>query len=137
MPKLAKRNIIAVMQKRRSLIIIVALLGLVIAVFITGSLKAPENQQKTDFKDGEPVSLSGEMICLQHTQSDGPQTLECAYGFRDDNGISYQLQDTTPNYQYLSGTSINRPIRLQGIYRDTGDEKYLQAGTIEITAITE
>lgn len=35
--------------------------------------------------------LSGESVCLPHTDQSGPQTLECAFGLKTENGEYYAL----------------------------------------------
>lgn len=42
--------------------------------------------------DGLSVTVEGRYICLPHTNTSGPQTLECAFGLEADNGENYALQ---------------------------------------------
>lgn len=49
-------------------------------------------------KQGDPSdidryrgTLSGEVVCLPHRDTDGPQTLECAMGLRTDVGEHYAV----------------------------------------------
>jgi hypothetical protein len=129
-------------HRRRSLLfVIVTMLALVIAVFISGRLSAPESTvQNSPFKDGEVVNMTGDVVCLQHVSQNGPITLECAYGFKElKSGTYYALLDNTQNYQYISNASMNKQVRLSGIYRESTDDKdkYVQSGTIEITSLGE
>lgn len=39
------------------------------------------------------ADTTGILVCLPHKNSDGPQTLECAYGLRTDDGVHYGLKD--------------------------------------------
>lgn len=49
-------------------------------------------------KQGDPEDISryrgtltGEVVCLPHADTDGPHTMECAYGLRTDVGEHYAL----------------------------------------------
>lgn len=37
------------------------------------------------------VTLTGTFECLPHTDTSGPQTMECAFGFKTDDGIRYAV----------------------------------------------
>jgi hypothetical protein len=37
------------------------------------------------------ATLSGTYLCLPHVNTDGPQTLECAFGIKTDDGTYYAL----------------------------------------------
>lgn len=39
----------------------------------------------------QPVTLSGTMECLPHLNTDGPQTEECAFGLKTDDGVHYAV----------------------------------------------
>lgn len=127
------------MQRRRSLLIISGvILALVIVFFVSGKINAPEpTGSNTSFKDGDLVSLSGELQCLPHRDQSGPQTLECAYGFKDESGNYYALEDTTQDYSLIGNTPMNEPVQVEGTYRPNSDTKYQQNGTIQVTAITK
>ncbi len=128
------------MQQKRSLVVIIAtLLALSIVVFVSGRLDAPESgNSSTQFKDGDTVSMRGEMVCLQHTDQEGPTTLECAYGFREaESGTYYGVEDASEDYSIISSVPMNQPVQIEGIYRTNPDTKYIQNGTIQATSITE
>jgi hypothetical protein len=62
----------------------------------------------------QPVTVSGTHVCLPHTNTSGPQTLECALGIQTDEGIYYAL-----DLNALSVTPFNVPtgsrITVRGI----------------------
>lgn len=123
------------MQRRRSLLIVIStVLAVIIVFFVSGSLSAPEGQNSR-YQDGETVALNGEIVCLPHRDQDGPQTMECAYGFRADDGTYYQLADTTSDYSLLMGVPMNERLGIKGVYRPSADEKYQQNGKIELTEV--
>lgn len=47
-------------------------------------------------------TLTGEYICLSHKQTEGPQTLECAFGMKTEAGEFYAL-----DFNALSGEKPN------------------------------
>lgn len=129
------------MQRRRPLLfIIITLLALVIAVFISGSLSAPKPEEEAlaRFAEGDLVSLSGELVCLPHRDvaPGEPVTLECAYGFRDETGTYYAVEDATENYSLIANVPMNEPVQIEGTYHSNTDTKYQQNGTIKAAAIT-
>lgn len=129
------------MQRRRPLLfIIITLLALIIAVFISGSLSAPEPAEETParFADGDLVSLRGELVCLPHRDvaPGQPVTLECAYGFKDESGTYYAVEDATEDYSLIANVPMNEQVQIEGTYRPNPDTKYQQSGTIEAAAIT-
>ncbi len=125
-------------MRRRSLIIIITtLLAVLIAFFISENISAPESGNRARFTDGDMVSLKGELACLPHRDQSGPVTLECAYGFKDESGTYYGLQDTTPDQSFITDVPFGEPVSIEGIYRSGGDDKYQQDGTIELKTLIE
>lgn len=125
-------------RKRSLMFVVGTLLAVVAAFFISGTLNGPESAQPAaNFSNGEYVELAGELVCLQHRDQSGPQTMECAFGFRDESGTYFGLQDTTPDYSLLSGVPMGQPITIGGIYRPSEETEYLQSGTIELQNVIE
>ncbi len=60
------------------------------------------------------VSLEGVSVCLPHVKSGGPQTLECAYGLRTDNGFNYALDTSKAPLDNESGPGTNKRIKIEG-----------------------
>ncbi len=55
------------------------------------------------------VTLKGTYICLPHKDTNGPQTLECAFGFKGEDGFNYALsmeQSDTPDFQDGKSVSV-------------------------------
>lgn len=126
-------------MRRRSLaFLITTILALIIAVFISGTLNAPESDEtETRYRDGDRVSLSGQLVCLPHRDArpGQPVTMECAFGFRDESGVYYAVEDTSENYSLISNTPMHEPVRIEGTYRPNPDTKYSQNGTIQIISV--
>lgn len=123
-------------RKRSFIIIAVVLLALFLAAFVSTRISAPDNSEVISiYSDGEEVHLLGQVVCLPHQDSDGPQTMECAYGFQDETGVYFHLSDTSGDYSVISAVPMNEPVRLDGIYRPTEPNQYKQSGKIEVTEI--
>ncbi len=58
-----------------------------------------------------PISLVGKLTCLPHKNTDGPQTLECAFGLHGEDGNFYALDfggKEIPHY------SMGKKLRVLG-----------------------
>ena len=84
---------------------------------------------------GEDITISGEMICLPHRNTDGPQTLECAMGLKADNGNNYSLDD--PGWKYLIGVGGGAKVRITGKLSKKQDSKYDSEGIITIQSLVK
>lgn len=116
--------------------IIIPILAIIIAVFISGSLSAPEsNQSKSPYSDNETVSVTGKTVCLPHRDQDGPQTLECALGMLADDGHYYALHDTTEGYSLIGATGTGSRVTVEGVFRSKPSDKYQDVGLIEMTSV--
>ena len=128
------------MQFKRSLLFIgVTIVAVILAVLISGTLTAPkpESDQNTpSYKDGDSLNLTGELVCLPHREQSEVQTLECAYGFLDESGTYYGLEDGTTDYSLIANTHMGEKVQVEGTYRSSTDTKYKQNGTIRDTAIS-
>ncbi len=83
-----------------------------------------------------PISIEGEMVCLAHKDSEGPQTLECAYGLHDAFDRYFALSDTDPEYKNISRVPMNTRVKVDGIFKLQLDSKYKDIGIIEVANIT-
>lgn len=81
------------------------------------------------------IAVKGQMVCLPHRDTRGPQTLECAFGLLDAQGRYYALRDTDPTYKNISAVGMNIPVEVRGIFTARKDSKYQDIGIIEVTSI--
>lgn len=81
----------------------------------------------------EQITVSGEIVCLPHKDQSGPQTLECAYGLKADDGKYYGLSDL--NFEHLPGLPTGERVTIEGKFRTSVDSKYADEGTIEISEV--
>jgi hypothetical protein len=81
------------------------------------------------------ISMKGEIVCLPHINTDGPQTMECAYGVKDVDGVYYALVDEDSNFQNISNAPMNTPVLVEGMLTIQKSDRYQSIGTIEVTHI--
>jgi hypothetical protein len=84
-----------------------------------------------------PIVVSGAIVCLPHWNTSGAQTLECAFGFRDDSGEYYFLQDADRNFDDISSVPTGVRVEVFGKFIPGSHEEYQSIGTIEVDGITE
>jgi len=81
------------------------------------------------------ITVRGQMICLPHRNTRGPQTLECAFGVVDGEGRYFGLRDSDAMYRNLSGVPTNVPVEVRGVFTPREDIKYKSIGVIEVTSV--
>lgn len=82
------------------------------------------------------VAIAGVIVCLPHRDISGPQTLECAFGLKDDFGRYFSLRDSDPNYQNISSVPMNERVLVEGDFEPGSLSIYQDIGTIEVEKIT-
>lgn len=110
-----------VKSHNKLLLIAVSLAFLLVGVKVLSSRPASLPYPKTDisptptpFVEAQRVTLEGVVDCLSHKDTSGPQTLECAIGFRTDDGKSYALDTNLMPQPVLDYTTGDR-IQANGI----------------------
>jgi hypothetical protein len=104
----------------RNIFFIVACLILIGgAVFMVMS-QSPEKEinDGSDIDVNEPpqeVTMSGETVCLPHKDTDGPQTMECAFGLKADNGNHYALNMTQVQNGGMIGFDTGMRMTVTGL----------------------
>lgn len=104
---------------------ILAIVAAIIIVLIAGFFAL--NAYIYNEKQGDPSdvtsyrgTLSGEVVCLPHADTDGPQTMECAYGLKTESGEYYALDLTTMSQEHapletgerISANGLITPIEM-------------------------
>jgi hypothetical protein len=88
----------------------------------------------------KPVTLAGTFGCLQHTDTTGPQTMECAFGFQTDDGVWYAVSfgdSADAMNQFQSGahvTADGNVVPKEALSTNHWD-KYQMVGIFTITYI--
>ncbi len=131
-------------MKKFGLIISFLLVLLVVSViglaWFRQSTSTPSPAPSTPAFTGPQVNqvvVKGSIVCLPHKVTNGPQTLECAFGLQDTEGRYFALRDTDPNYVNVSGAPMNELVEVEGTFMPKTDSNYQDIGTIEVTRITQ
>lgn len=104
------------------IVIAVLATAVVIAiVMLAGRTQAPASTIQT--------TLTGEFVCLPHKNTDGPQTMECAYGLQTEDNRYYALQfgDTFP-----TDIEMNKRVEVTGTLTTGTDSIYNITGTVKV-----
>lgn len=88
-----------------------------------------KNTQATD------ITTSGILECLPLKDSEGPQTMECAFGLKDEKGLYYALND--PEWKFLIGPAMNTSVTVTGTLERKSDTKYNSVGIIKLTNLVK
>lgn len=83
-------------------------------------------------------TLTGEYLCLPHTDTKGPQTLECALGIKTESGEYYSLDfnsvsQTIPNIEMGTKFSANGLITPVELLSSDSWKKYPIKGIFSVT----
>lgn len=81
------------------------------------------------------VTLLGEAVCLPHKGNPEITTMECAYGFKDVDGLYYSIRDRNADVHTISQLEMGAPLRITGTFYPEEDSKYESVGVIEVTKI--
>lgn len=90
----------------------------------------------------QEVTLSGTYVCLPHTNTEGPQTMECAFGLETDDGEFYAVNfgQAADNYEWFkSGTHITAKgfVVLKEALSSDYWSRYTMKGIFTITTFIE
>lgn len=98
------------------LLLVVFVIGFVLRLLqttdVNNSVTIPEPTQ--EIFERKPATLTGEVVCLPHKNTSGPQTLECAIGLFAADGNYYAL-DTNLVPQDTSLLTTGNTIQASGI----------------------
>jgi|GEM_PF-1512415 len=83
-----------------------------------------------------PITIEGSMVCLPHRDTEGQQTMECAFGLLDDESRYFALSDTDPEYKNIAGVPMDQRVKVEGAFKLQLGSKYQDIGIIEVTRIT-
>lgn len=119
------------------LLLSIVLIGAVVFWFKQDRANAPsippENAQDLPLTT-EVTTITGEVICLPHKDTSGPQTLECAIGIKGDTGGNYALlsDDPTQTGTLPTGSKVEITGRLQ---EASPSSNYDTKGTLHVLSI--
>lgn len=84
-----------------------------------------------DFKTS--ITRSGTITCLPHKNTEGPHTMECAMGIREENGKYYGIS-STPYDNALN--EVGRKVKVTGTFKEETRMQYTSEGIIAVTSYT-
>ncbi|OHA32915.1 MAG: hypothetical protein A2928_04480 [Candidatus Taylorbacteria bacterium RIFCSPLOWO2_01_FULL_45_15b] len=111
---------------------VIAVAAIILAVIIFQEPRHQEEPAVMVPPAGEIV-LKGEILCLPHEDLDGLQTLECAFGIKDDEGRYFGLRDSKDDYSTISSLRMGVRYEISGTFEPKDDTRYKSMGTIEIS----
>jgi len=117
-----------------SIFAISLIIGIGVLVYTTPQKVDAPNPIVTIPQDG-PITIRGMVVCLPHTNTEGPQTLECAYGLKDEKGVYYGLNDTDPGYKNISAAPMDVLVEVEGIFIQKTSSIYQSIGVINVASI--
>lgn len=92
-------------------------------------------------QDGIEINVAGRMVCLPHEQGlfPGPETQECAFGFRGQNGEHYAISNLEEmgREESLLEQSVGGPQEfvISGTFTYADYRNYDVVGTIEADSV--
>lgn len=122
--------------KHKIPLILFSTLILTIGTYLLLTTKNQPNLPPTQNLPAGEISIEGTIVCLPHKNTSGPQTLECAYGLKDNEGKFYGLSDTNPDYSNISKYPGSAKVIVSGKFTPADYEKYQSIGLIEVTDIS-
>ena len=120
---------------RRNLLLIIVPLAVILLTAVV--IVALQSQSSVKAPGEGEVTIRGEAMCLPHKNTDGPQTLECAFGLKDEKGQYYGLSDSDPNYKNVSSMPMGKKVEISGTFEKGTSEKYPTIGTLHVTKVTQ
>lgn len=84
--------------------------------------------------EGDEFTVEGTSICLPHKNTEGPQTLECAFGLMTEYG-NFALEDSGSRFTELYETG--KKFTVTGILKNPSPASiYNTVGTLVVTYVT-
>ena len=126
-------------MKNTIYIIIAVILVIAIAFLLKKNFLSPPPTSPTvtsPTTTAKEVTIKGTMTCLPHRDTSGPQTMECAFGLKGEDGVYYALHDTDPTYKNIGNIPNNIPVTVSGIFRPGEDARYQSIGTIDVVSVS-
>lgn len=96
----------------KNIFVIVVIIILAWGVFMYGNNNQAGTAEPLTPLDLNQTSFTGEFVCLPHKNTDGPQTMECAFGLKAESGDYFALDFGTSTE--LMNQPMNTPITVKG-----------------------
>ncbi len=132
MPSVHKKALLIVFV----LLVVTGLAYLAIALYKSSPTNNEPTPEVVSVPAAGPITARGTIVCLPHKNTDGPQTLECAYGLKDESGRYFGMSDTDPEYKNISNLTMNTSVTVNGTFKPEESDRYQSIGIIAVTSIT-
>lgn len=73
-------------------------------------------KQSSASSGGSSLTLRGSYSCLPHKDTGGPQTMECAFGMKGDNGLFYALDTSILQSTSIVDVKTGDAISVEGVF---------------------
>jgi hypothetical protein len=118
---------------------LLVVLGIFFAIRMWPSSSTPSSSglSPTPSTTPQQVTITGEVVCLPHKDQTGPQTLECAFGIKEENGPYYGISD--PQMKYVPSLPTGKKVVITGMLRNNQNDpsnKYDTVGVIEVSSVS-
>lgn len=117
------------------MIAIIASAFLVLRFFKPFASEGEPTDVTVSVREGQ-ITVKGKIVCLPHKNSKGPQTLECAYGLKDEKGVYYALSSGSADISDIGRYDTDREVLIAGNLNPQNDTKYQNIGVIEVENIS-
>ncbi len=133
----------------KSSTLVIVILGIIFFCVVIYFANIKVAEKKNDLITPTPVAsptgitpqiatIRGEVVCLSHRDKNGPQTLECAYGLKADDGNNYAINANLVSQEipaYNVGDTIKANGTITPIEQLSADiwQKYDVVGIFSIT----
>lgn len=84
---------------------------------------------------GKKIRIKGEITCLPHKDTSGPQTMECAHGLKGNDGKYYALRYSDPDSLSMVSLPTGEVVVVEGVIHTETDTKYDIVGGIDVTLV--
>lgn len=132
-------------RQHRKLVImttVIITVGILVGLFGAGFLwwKSHSSDNAGSTPTPDSITVQGEYVCLPK-HSDGPHTLECAFGIKTDDGTYYGLRllgqsGARPQApDPLASYKVGERLRVTGTLHPGNQDPYASTGLIEIASI--
>jgi hypothetical protein len=93
----------------------------------------PASPKQVEPTDGQTVTKTGTLSCLEHKDTSGPQTNECAFGLKQDDGTAYGLGSDDP--MLIGSLPTGQQVEVTGKLTPATPSKYATSGTIQVQSV--
>lgn len=115
-------------------LLILILIGIVGSIVMAPTSKQLDNAASKQ-TSSRRVALKGQIVCLPHKNTEGPQTMECAFGLKTEQGAYYALEAASTSQSELFSIPTNTSVEVSGNLQSETSDIYQSTGKITVETI--